>query len=310
MGGHVVAEGPAAWAVSLPLALDEATLPLPLDLAQRPVLLVTDDSQFAGELAEPLGAWNADTRWVGGLDDALVYVERFETPLSPVLIVDGRVRVIPALSFVHRAALVRDDPPPILFVAEAAQIGALAGIGDGELTGLLPAPVSDQVLENALHALPTIPTRPIPAAVEPAFPAAAYLDSDDRVTPIAAHPRYVAEPAASVDARVIAGLRNLSGGGNFFAEVVDSFRADSRQIMDRIAAAADAGDVGAFARGTHALRRCAATVGGTGLCELALSLRGITAGELRQQDAAIVQRLAAELARFNSALVEFLPRAG
>jgi HPt (histidine-containing phosphotransfer) domain-containing protein len=150
----------------------------------------------------------------------------------------------------------------------------------------------------------------MPAAVEPAAPAVAYPDADDRVTPIAAHPRYVAEPAASVDARVIAGLRNLSGGGNFFAEVIDSFRGDSRQIMDRIAAAADAGDVGAFARGIHALRRCAATVGGTALCELALSLRGITAAELRQQDAAIVQRLAAELARFNSALVEFLPRAG
>jgi signal transduction histidine kinase len=310
MGGYVVAEGPAAWSVSLPLALDEPPLPLPLDLAQRPVLLVTDDSQFAGELAEPLGAWNADTRWVGGLHDALVYVERFETPLSPVLIVDGRVRVIPALSFVHRAALVRDEPPPILFIAEAAQIGALSGIGDGELTGLLPAPVSDRVLENALHALPTIPIQPMLAAVEPGAQAIAHVESDDRVTPIAAHPRYVAEPAASVDARVIAGLRNLSGGGNFFTEVVDSFRTDSRQIMDRIAAAADAGDLTAFARGLHALRRCAATVGGTGLCELALSLRGITAAELRQQDAAIVQRLAAELARFNSALVEFLPRAG
>jgi two-component system sensor histidine kinase RpfC len=310
MGGRVAAEGPAAWTVSLPLALDEATMPLPLDLAQRPVLLVTEDSQFAGDLAETLGAWNADTRWVGGLDDALVYVERFETPLSPVLIVDGRVRVIPALSFVHRAALVRDDPLPILFVAEAAQIGALAGIGDGELTGLLPAPVSDRLLENALHALPTIPIQPMSAAVEQVAPMVGCAETDDRVTPIAAHPRYVAEPAALIDMRVIAGLRNLSGGGNFFAEIVDSFRTDSRQIMDRIAAAADSGDLNAFARGIHALRRCAATVGGTGLCELALSLRGITATDLRQQDAAIVQRLAAELARFNSALVEFLPRAG
>lgn len=308
MGGRVVAQGPGAWAASLPLALDEATMPLPLDLAQRPVLLVTEDSQFAGELAEPLGAWNADIRWVGGLDDALVYVERFETPLSPVLIVDGRERVIPALSFVHRAALVRDAPPPILFVAEAAQIGALAGIGDGELTGLLPAPVSDRLLENALHALPAVSIEPLAAAAEYAAPPAAY--ADDRVTPIAAHPRYVAEPAALIDARVVAGLRNLSDNGSFFAEVIDSFRADSRQIMDRIAAAADAGDLAAFNRGLHALRRCAATVGGTGLCELATSFRGLTAAELRQQDVAIVQRLAAELARFNSALVEFLPRAG
>jgi signal transduction histidine kinase len=315
MGGRIIAESEAAWTVTLPFEIDYDTLPVPLDLAQRPVLLVTEDSQFAGELAEPLNAWNADTRWVGGLDDALIYVERFETPLSPVLIVDGRVRVIPALSFVHRAALVRDDPPYILFVADAGQVGSLAGIGDGELTGLLPAPVSDRLLESALHALPMIPIKagaaPGERAIAAAQPAApVYDDADDRVTPIAAHPRYAHEAASVLDMRVIAGLRSLSAGGNFLAEVIDSFRADSRQIMDWIAAAADAGDIVGFGRGIQALRRCAATMGATSLCELALSLRGISAAELRQQDAAIVQRLAAELARFNSALVEFLPRAG
>ena len=315
MGGRVVAEADAAWTVTLPFEIDDDTQPVPLDLAQRPVLLVTEDSQFAGELAEPLNAWNADTRWVGGLDDALIYVERFETPLSPVLIVDGRVRVIPALSFVHRAALVRDDPPYILFVADAGQVGSLAGIGDGELTGLLPAPVSDRLLESALHALPMIPVVAAAVPAERAIaavqrPAPVYDDSDDRVTPIAAHPRYAPEAATVVDLHVLAGLRTLSAGGNFLAEVIDSFRTDSRQIMDRIAAAADAGDLAAFGRGIQALRRCAATMGATSLCDLALSLRDITAAELRQQDAAIVQRLAAELARFNSALAEFLPRAG
>jgi signal transduction histidine kinase len=315
MGGRIVAEADAAWTVTLPFEIDHDTQPQPLDLAQRPVLLVTDDSQFAGELAEPLNAWNADTRWVGGLDDALIYVERFETPLSPVLIVDGRMRVIPALSFVHRAALVRDDPPYILFVADAGQVGNLAGIGDGELTGLLPAPVSDRLLESALHALPMIPVMSGTAAAERAIAAIqsappVYDGSDDRVTPIAAHPRYAHEAASVVDLRVITGLRTLSAGGNFLAEVIDSFRADSRQIMDRVAAAADAGDLAAFGRGIQALRRCAATMGARSLCDLALSLRGITAAELRQQDAAIVQRLAAELARFNAALVEFLPRAG
>ncbi|HEX5320546.1 MAG TPA: Hpt domain-containing protein, partial [Stellaceae bacterium] len=133
---------------------------------------------------------------------------------------------------------------------------------------------------------------------------------DDRVTSIAAHPRYAPETATPVDARVMAGLRALSGGGEFLGEVIDSFRADSRQIMERIGAAAGAGDTTAFVRGIHALRRCAATLGGASLCELALSLRDVSAAELRQQNGAIVQRLSAELARLDAALVEYLPRAG
>ncbi len=318
MGGRFAtgsaAESGRRWAVTLPLAIDQGTPPVPLDLAQRPVLLVTEDSQFAGEMAEPLNAWNADTRWVGGLDDALIYVERFETPLSPILVIDGRVRVIPALSFVHRAALVRDDPPFILFVADEGQIGSLAGLGDGELTGLLPAPLSDRVLENALHALPLALVEPAPVPVSETFrpvaPAPDYEDTDDRVTPIASHPRYAPETVAAVDARVIAGLRTLAGGGDFLGEVIDSFRVDSRQIMDRISAAAEAADPAAFARGVHALRRGAATLGGSSLCELTLSLRDVTAAELQQQDGAIVQRLLAELARLDAALLEFLPRAG
>src|SRR5262249_22395596 len=156
--------------------VDDSPAP-PLDLAQRPVLLVTEDSQFAGELAQSLNGWNADTRWVGGLDDALVYVERFETPYCPVLIVDGRSRVVPALSFVHRAALPRAEPPFLLFVADAARTGSVSELGDGELPGLLPAPLSPRILENALRALPgeapvplPEPALPLPAPVAPAEP--------------------------------------------------------------------------------------------------------------------------------------------
>ncbi|HEX5319264.1 MAG TPA: hypothetical protein VFW46_08905, partial [Stellaceae bacterium] len=184
MGGRY-AVGPGARSVTLPLAVDHSAAPMPLDLSSRPILLVTEDSQFAGELAEPLNAWNADTRWVGGLDDALIYVERFETPLAPILIVDGRVRVIPALSFVHRAALVRDDPPFILFVADGAQIESLSGIGDGELTALLPAPLTDRVLENALHALPLEPPPAVAERTSAPEAAPEHDADDDRVTPIA-----------------------------------------------------------------------------------------------------------------------------
>ncbi len=308
------------WVVMLPLAVDDSGDEPGLDLAQRPVLLVTEDSQFAGELAEPLNAWNADTRWVGGLEDALIYVERFDTPCCPILIVDGRARVLPALSFVHRAAGLRAAPPLVLFVADGAQIGSLAELGDGELTGLLPAPLSDRLLQNALHALPLTTDQPVQAIAARSLVEAMPADSgarasdagasgvgDDRVTPIAAHPRFMPEAAAVVDARVMASLRTL-GGGDFLREVIDSFRADARPIMERIGAAAAAADSGGFVRGLQALRRSAGPLGGARLCELSASLHEVTAVELRQQGGAIVQRLTAELVRLDAALLEFLPR--
>ena len=47
-----------------------------------------------------------------------------------------------------------------------------------------------------------------------------------------------------------------------------------------------------------------ANLGGVRLCELALSLRDVSARELREQDSVIVQRLGAELARLDAALID------
>lgn len=315
MGGHItLAEAPGQgrrWTATLPVAVDEAAPVSALDLARRPVLIVTDDAQFAGELAEPLNAWDADTRWVGGLDDALIYVERFETAITPILVVDGRARVLPALSFVHRAIAAQAVPPFVLFVAEAGQIASLAELGDGELTGLLPAPCTERMLEAALHALPLAQgvAAPVPSPTElpVTAPPPEAAESDDRVTPIAAHPRFGSEAVPPVDARVVASLRALDGG--FLPELIQSFRADADLLVDRLDAAAAAGDAVAFARALQALRRSASALGGTRLCELAQSLREINGLELRQHGAAIMQRLSAELARLDAALVEFLPAA-
>jgi signal transduction histidine kinase/HPt (histidine-containing phosphotransfer) domain-containing protein len=314
MGGQIaVAAAPGQgrrWTVTLPFALDPAAEAAALDLGGRPVLLVTEDSQFAGELAEPLTEWNADTRWIGGLDDALVYVERFETELAPILVVDGRARVLPALSFVHRAALARDEPPFVLFVADDSQVASLAELGDGEIAGLLPAPLELEVLENALHALPLAlgPPRPAPLPAPPPEPAAVEPD-DGRVTPIAAHPRFAAGTASVVDRQVVGALQAL-GGGEFFGEVIDGFAADAQAIMARLDAAAAAGDAVGFARAVQALRRSAAALGGARIVELAQALRDIPAVELRQHGAAIVQRLAGELSRLEAELREALPAAG
>jgi HPt (histidine-containing phosphotransfer) domain-containing protein len=92
--------------------------------------------------------------------------------------------------------------------------------------------------------------------------------------------------------------------------VIESFRADAREIMHRVVRAAAAADAGSFARGLHALRSCAANLGGTRLCEALLSMREVGESELGEQGSVLVQRLGDELARLDAALVEFLPDGG
>ena len=146
MGGRLVAEADArrglSLAVELPFAIDQASLALPLDLARLPVLIVTRDAEFVGDLIEPLEAWRADPRWIGAGDAALAYLESFDSRMRrAVLIVDGRGDVLQALSWAHRAAeLPVPEPPYILFVADEPRIDSVIGLADGELDGILPAP--------------------------------------------------------------------------------------------------------------------------------------------------------------------------
>jgi HPt (histidine-containing phosphotransfer) domain-containing protein len=209
-------------------------------------------------------------------------------------------------------------------VAEAGQMHGLVELADGALDGVLAAPLDNRLLANALHSLPlwrgasprpvmvpeTIdpeaePEPPPPVALEPASPEPE-PESIPQVTPISAHPRFGAETQV-IDPRAIAALRGLGDGDEFLAEVIDSFRAETKEIMNRIVRAAAAADAGNFARGLHALRSCAANLGGTRLCELLLAMRDISQCELREQGSGVVQKLGDELDRLDAALLEFLP---
>ncbi len=159
MGGRLTADSDArrgfSLAVELPFAIDQASLALPLDLAGLPVLIVTKDAEFVGDLIEPLEAWRADARWIGAGDAALQYLDSFDTgPRRGVLIVDGRGDVLQALSWAHRAMEERTaEPLHLLFIADEARIDSVIGLADGELDGILPAPFTHAALRAALHAL-------------------------------------------------------------------------------------------------------------------------------------------------------------
>jgi signal transduction histidine kinase len=320
MGGEVVSGGRkgagATIAVTVPLGLDAPPVEGALDLERCLVLIATEDSQLASELAEPLNAWNADPRWIDSFENTLGCVDRRDARACSVLIVDGRHRKLAALSFAHRAVTGEAAPSFVLFVAERAQVGGLVELADGELDAVLPAPLDNQLFANALHALPLwhgAPARPVivaarreapPPEPPPLFDPADVAAPAPQVTQIAIHPRFAAE-APIVDPRAVAALRGLDDGGEFLGEVLDSFRTEAREIMLRLIRAAASADSAEFARGLQALRGCAANLGGTRLCEVLLSQREVGAAELREQGSVLVQRLGEELARLDAALAEF-----
>jgi HPt (histidine-containing phosphotransfer) domain-containing protein len=307
----------------LALAVDESAAGPVLDLGNRTVLIATEDEGFAGELAVLLDQWNADARWAGDADSALAELARHDTPeppvLTPVLVIDGRGKLLSALSLAHHAAQIGDDAPFILLAADAVQIESLGEVDQGEIDGFLPLPVSEALLANVFHSMPLGPPGPDPLAVRrlvdpPRATAKRQAETDepnerasDRITPIAAHPKFVPDMATMLDMRAIEGLRALDGSPGFLEEVIATFRADARQIMERIDHEAAAADAAGFAHGLSALRRAASPLGATQLCELLASLHGLTASELRQQGALHVQRLDAEIERLAATLTEFLP---
>jgi signal transduction histidine kinase/HPt (histidine-containing phosphotransfer) domain-containing protein len=333
MGGRIAIESGGAkgrsFTITVPIIVDEPATEPELDLGHCLVLIATEDSQFASELAEPLNAWHGDPRWIEGFGGTLGF-DRRDSGACSVLIVDGRTHMLAALSFAHRAVSGPAAPSFVLVVAEPAQIDGLMELADGELDGVLAAPPNDQLLANALHSLPlwhgTSP-RPmmvpeaadVAAAEEPPAPifyssvapadGLPPFDATPQVTRISVHPRFGAE-TPTVDPRAIAALRGLGDGDDFLAEIIDSFRVETKEIMHRIVRAAAAADASGFARGLHALRSCAGNIGGVRLCELLLALREISARELREQGSAVVQRLGDELARLDAALIEFLPEPG
>ena len=181
MGGRLAADIDPQRGLSLiaelPFAVDQASLALPLDLAHLPVLIVSKDPEFVGDLIEPLEAWRADPRWIGAGDEALGYLETFDAGVRrAVVIVDGRGDVLHALSWAHAAAELRATAEPcyVLFIADEPRIDSVIGLADGEFDGILPAPFTADALRSALHALRVEPADWFLAAPSSAVPDALF----------------------------------------------------------------------------------------------------------------------------------------
>lgn len=306
MEGEFASEGPdhsrERLSVTLIFAVEQGAAEPALDLADRQVLLATEDGRLVDDLAGPLAAWNASLRWVGDADSVLAELAEGETRRRAVVIVDGRAGLLGALSLAHRAAQAGREAPFLLLVVEAAQFGSLGEVDDGELDGLIPAPVTRELVANALAALPLTAEGSGDATEEEDA-----MRFAERVTPIAAHPRFLADGAPAIDTQAIDELRALGGGPGFLRDVIETFRADAARTMEGIRQAAASSDAAGFARNLDALRRAVRHLGRTQLSELLDSLQGLSVGELRLQGAVHIQRLDAEIGRLTALLLEYLP---
>ncbi|MBV9551565.1 MAG: response regulator [Alphaproteobacteria bacterium] len=158
MGGCVEMQAGAGGLVlraELPFAIDQTAARPPLDLAQLPVLIVTGDADLVGELFEPFEAWRASPRWIGAAAAAHDYLAAMPPPARrPVIVLDGRGDILPALNWAHRAlSLTPASRPQILFVVDEARIDSVVGLAADEIDGILPAPFNLDGLRGALHAL-------------------------------------------------------------------------------------------------------------------------------------------------------------
>jgi DNA-binding response OmpR family regulator/signal transduction histidine kinase len=183
------------------------------------------------------------------------------------------------------------EVPIIVLSAAADTVG-------GAATTVLAKPVEPSRMLAAINDIYPPPATPAAESEVPADAAAV-------VTEISSHPRFAGGHPGVIDERAVDALVSLGAGSGFFDDVVDSFRADTRQLLKEIGGAAAIGDADGFAAALHALRNCTASLGGLGLRQLLSAMEQVGPTELRRRGSALVQQLGAEVDRLEATLAAY-----
>ncbi|HXY98978.1 MAG TPA: ATP-binding protein [Stellaceae bacterium] len=151
--------------VDVPLHYDAVAAARPPDLAGREAIILTTDADLAASLQAKLGAWHGAVHWLG--EDEAVLRHLGESPADApraILVVDGRLDPLAALSLAHRLAALATRPPLTLFLAAAGGADSVAGLGASQLAAILEAPLADGALASALLAASASDVQPAQAA--------------------------------------------------------------------------------------------------------------------------------------------------
>jgi two-component system sensor histidine kinase RpfC len=295
-----------------------ATQQAPARAAYPCRLLVAEDNLTNQQVARRiLEAAGHEVVIVGSGQDAVerVQVERFEAVLMDLNMPGmGGIEALKLLRFVE------DDLPPVIALTADVTEATIAeckkvGFADYAMKPI-DAPALLQIIDRHVQArrmaqgdegaTAMAPAAPLP--FQPAsFPAPAAQAEPS--SPGEARPRPVLVLAPSGGARPILDRRKLEGlavldqGDGFIEELVDTFIAESTELVAAIDAAVAAGDAAAMRDHAHALRSSAAHVGATALFDVLLGWRGLDDAALLERGPAEVQRLQLELERACTGLV-------
>jgi two-component system sensor histidine kinase RpfC len=200
---------------------------------------------------------------------------------------DG-IETVKLLRFMHSA----ESLPPIIALSADATPDTKAACEAVGFSGYLTKPIDTKILLEHLERITgTLGTAEEPA---PPTPALEHRSPGERVGPV-------------LDEAKLASLARLDTGDGFLAQVIDEFIEDAAGIVDRIAAAAVAGEAHVFRDEAHALRSSAAYVGATALFNLCVSWRNLDDDALILRGRAEIASLRYEFARLRTALTAARP---
>lgn len=246
--------------------------------------------------------------------DGQAAVERIEAERFDLVLMDLSMPGTTGLEAVKLLRFLHDPEalPPILALSADATVEARAACRQAGFSDFLTKPVDTAALLAAIDRLTA--GRPLEAAgPTPSSEVAPPATREIEVRAGANGAGAGGESAVPVlDRRKLERLRELDPSSTFVAELIDDFIVDAREIIDRLAAAAERGDARAFRDQAHALRSSAAHLGATAIFQLCLGWRELDDAALMMRGRSEVARLTAAFAALEAALLDVksrLPRA-
>jgi two-component system sensor histidine kinase RpfC len=200
---------------------------------------------------------------------------------------------IEATKLYRFAALGRDRVPIVALTADVTP-DAFEQCMQAGMDAVLPKPIEPAELYGTIDRL-TADGAGLPAPT-PAM--------SDKITDIAAHPKFRTDVRSPIDRTTIAELEAL-GGRDFVADLAHEFVEEGGRILAELRDSVTANDAHCFRDRLHALRSGAANIGARGLYDTCLALRALSDADFAAVGSDRVSEMEAEFVRVQKSLLDY-----